>query len=99
MAQFPDFHEGTSLRYLRATVFFPCGVVGGWEGIGLLRLRSQSLLIFFLRIVAPLLTPQGEGPLSSRELGDHTADLPDTCFPHGPHTSQDHGECTQQETA
>lgn len=66
-------------------------MVGGWEGTGLLRLGSQSLLILFLRIVVLLLAPQGEHPLRPRDLGGHTADLPDTSFPQALHFSRPRG--------
>ena len=82
-----------------APIFFFFSVVGTWERIELLSLRNQSLYILFLRIVALLLATPEEQPLHLGELGDHTADLPDTCFPHSPCIFQDREKGTQQETA
>lgn len=47
-------------------------MVGGWEGIGLLRLGSQSLLILFLRIVVLCWPPKENTPLSQRPRGPHS---------------------------
>lgn len=73
---------------IKGLPFFPHGLISGLEGIGPLQLRSQSLFILFLRIVAFFLASQ-EQPLHARKLGDHTADIPDTCFSHSPCTSPD----------
>ncbi|XP_061055168.1 signal peptidase complex catalytic subunit SEC11A-like [Eubalaena glacialis] len=62
-------------------------------------LRHGNLTTAAKGIVALLLAAPEEHPLHLGELGDHTADLPDTCFPHSPCIFQDREKGTQQETA